>query len=105
MTLLALLSTLVAVALLVALTYYATRIAHALEAIGAREPSTRGRYGQSPSALSRIWFGVNAIEKQLSALPPQVTRLNDNLGELAEALARLKASLKSTLDTIEAQRG
>lgn len=104
-TLLALASALVAATLLVALVYLATVIAHTLEAIGANEPSTAGRSGEPPSYLARIWFGVNAIEKQLSALPGQAVRLNENLAELAAGMETLRSTLGAALAAVKRQAG
>lgn len=104
MTLLAVLSMLAAVALLATLAYFVTHIVHVLEAIGAREPSSSGRTGQRMSYLARISFGVRAIEKQVSALPPQATHLNDTLAELAQGMNALEQSLGGALEAIERQR-
>lgn len=103
MTLLMVLTMLAAVALLVALVYYAGNIANALEAIGAREPSLSNRGGEPRSLLSRIWFGVRAIETQVGALAPQATRLNENLEGLAEGMTTLKGVLKGALEAVEEQ--
>ncbi|CAN5664505.1 hypothetical protein BH24DEI1_BH24DEI1_01860 [soil metagenome] len=104
MTLLALLCALVAVAFLLVVAIFATHIVHTLEAIGSREPSSWGRLGGSTSLLSRIWFGVRAIETQVGALPPQATRLNENLANLAQGLGDLKASLAGALEAVQEQR-
>lgn len=101
--LLMVLTMLAAVALLAALAYYAWNIAVTLEAIGSREPSNTNRGGDKPSLLSRIAFGVGAIEHQVGALPPQATRLNENLEKLAGGMTALKAELKGALDAVEKQ--
>lgn len=104
MTLLMVLTTLAAVVLLVALAYFAGNIAKTLEAIGASEPSLSNRGGQARSLLSRIWFGLRAIDTQVAALVPQVTRLNNNLERLAEGMTTLKGALKDALEAVENQR-
>lgn len=104
-TLLMLLTTLAAVALLAVLAVYGWRIAALLEGIGNREPAHTNRGGDERSLLARIAFGVAAIERQVAALPPQATRLNESLALLAAAMTELKAELKGALDAIEAQRG
>ena len=58
MTLLMFLSAVVGLVFLLALAYFANRIARTLEAIGHQEPSSGGRVGASHSLLARIAFGV-----------------------------------------------
>lgn len=103
MVFLMLLTTLAAVALLVVLAYYAGNIAKTLEAIGASEPSTTNRGGEPRSLLSRIWFGVRAIDAQVAALVPQATKLNENLEQLAGGMTALKGALKGALEAVEEQ--
>lgn len=98
-----LLTTLAAVALLLVLAHFAGSIAQTLEAIGANEPSSSNRGGPR-SLLSRIWFGVRAIDHQVAALVPQATRLNENLEQLAGGMVALKVALKSALDAVEKQQ-
>lgn len=98
-----LLTTLAAVALLVVLVYYASNIARTLEAIGANEPSATNRGGEPRSLLSRIWFGVRAIDVQVAALVPQATKLNETLAQLATGMTALKGALKDALEAVENQ--
>lgn len=98
MTLAALASALVAVVFLVALAYFASRIAATLEAIGDREPSGGERIGSMPSFLARIAFGVSAIEKQVSHLLPEAERLNENLEDLAGSLVAIRDTVTATLE-------
>lgn len=101
--LLMVLTALAAVALLVVLALFAGTIARTLEAIGANEPSSSNRGGDPRSLLSRIWFGVRAIETQVGALAPQATRLNENLEALAAGMIALKGALKGALEAVEEQ--
>lgn len=87
------------------LVYFLTRIAQTLEAIGSREPSTIGRRSAYPSYLARIALGVSAIEKEVSALGPEATKLNEGLGKLAGGLEALKASVGGSLKAVEKQGG
>lgn len=103
MVLLMVLTMLAAVVLLVALVYFAANIADTLEAIGSRELSSTNRGGEPRSLLSRIWFGVRAIDVQVAALVPQATKLNENLEQLAGGMTALKGALKGALDAVEEQ--
>ena len=73
MVMLTVISVLGAVALFVALALFLRAIAMELEAIGG--PATR--FVAPANYLSKIRFGVRAIERQTEALAPQVTRLNE----------------------------
>lgn len=103
MTLLVSIAVLLAFLFLYLVVVYAARIAHGLESIGAREPSVSNRGGEARSYLSRIWFGVRAIEAQLASLGPQAKRLNRNLTHLVQGLSVLEQGLKGTLEAVERQ--
>ncbi len=105
MTLLMLLSAVVGLVFLLALAFFANRIAQTLEAIGHHEPSSEGRVGASMSLLARIAFGVGAIERQCSHLPPQAGRLNKNLEDLAAGLVAVRDCLGETLEAAGRQEG
>jgi hypothetical protein len=104
-TFLMFLTMLAAVAFLLVLAYFAGNIAKTLELIGANEPSTSNHGGDSKSFLSRIWFGVRAIDSQVAVLVPQATKLNQNLEALAGGMNALKGALKGALDAVEKQGG
>jgi hypothetical protein len=87
------------------LVYFLLRIAQTLEAIGSREPSTVGRRSAYTSYLARIALGVSAIEKEVSALGPEATRLNEGLAKLAGGLEALKTSVAGTVRAVEKQGG
>lgn len=97
------LTMLAAVALLLVLAHFAGRIALTLEAIGSNELSGSDRGGVPKSFLARIWFGVRAIDTEVGALAPQVTRLNENLETLAAGMTALKGALKAALEAVERQ--
>lgn len=103
MILLALLSAAVGLVFLLALAFFAHRIAQTLEAIGNREPSGGGRVGAPSSFLARIAFGVGAIERQVSHLGPQAGRLNNNLEQLAGGLVAVRDSVGGILEAVEGQ--
>ncbi|MFZ5991172.1 MAG: hypothetical protein ACOYW9_05295 [Deinococcota bacterium] len=105
MTFLALLTLLLFALFAAVLVYFLTAIARTLEAIGSREPSTVGHRSAYPSYLARIALGVSAIEKELSALGPQATRLNESLGKLVDGLKALKASVGGSIKAVERQGG
>lgn len=66
-----------------------------LEAIG----------GDPDSLLARVRWGVRAIEKQTSALGPQVTRLNDALERADEGLGSIRGHVVGVVDALERQGG
>ncbi len=93
--LLTVLSALAVVVLFGALVFYLIRIISALESIGGETP--RG-YSSRSSYLSKIAFGVRAIEQQTSHLGPEVTRLNESLGKAAGGLRSIDDHLGRTVE-------
>lgn len=100
--LLTVLSALAVVALFGALVFYLVRIISALESIGGETP--RG-YSSRSSYLSKIAFGLRAIEQQTGHLGPEVTRLNDSLGRAAEGLRSIDDHLGQTVEAAGRQEG
>ncbi len=98
-------SVIVAAAYIAVLAILGGRIADSLEAIGNREPSTSNRGGKQRSLLAKIWFGVRAIETQVSALPPQATQLNGQLEDLAGGLVAIRDSATGILGAAQRQGG
>ncbi len=98
-------SVVVAVVYIVVLFLFGRSIGDVLEAIGNREPSTSNRGGKQRSVLAKIWFGVRAIETQVGALPPQATRLNVQLGDLAGGLTAIRDSATGILAAAQRQKG
>ena len=101
--LLAILSAVAVVAFLLVLAALAIRIASTLESIGNREPSI-GHQGHM-SFLAKISLGVRAIEGQTSQLPPQATKLNQNLQPLAAGLIAVRDKLASIRERVQQQKG
>lgn len=66
-----------------ALVVFLRRIVSGLEAIG----------GSSTSSLAKISFGVRAIAKETSHLPPQVEQLNEGLTLLNARLGQVNSHL------------
>ena len=103
MTVLLMVLSVVAVLLLFgALVFYLIRIIQALESIGGETP--RG-YSSRSSYLSKIAFGVRAIEQQTGHLGPEVTRLNESLGQAAGGLKSIDDHLGSTVEAAGRQEG
>lgn len=81
----------VGVALLfIVLAAFLVAISRELEEIGG--PATR--FVTPTNYLSKIRFGVRAIERQTDALVPLVTRLNLGLAAVRDALRSLAAELE-----------
>lgn len=80
------LTALEALAFVGALVIFLRRIVHGLEAIG----------GSSTSSLAKIRFGLRAIAKETSHLPPQVEHLNAGLTALNTGLGQVNAHLAAT---------
>jgi hypothetical protein len=78
-----------------ALIYFLFKIVTALENIG----------GSSNSYLAKIRFGVRAIEKQSSALGPEVKALNERLASLTDRLALIDANLGATAKALGERKG
>lgn len=100
--LLTVLSALAVVVLFAALVFYLTRIIQALESIGGETP--RG-YSSRSSYLSKIAFGVRAIEQQTGHLGPEATRLNESLSRAAEGLRSIDGHLVRTIEAVGRQEG
>jgi hypothetical protein len=100
--LLAALSVLAVVVLFGALVFYLVKIIEALDSIGGETPSG---YSSRSSYLSKIAFGVRAIEQQTGHLGPEVTRLNENLVQAAQGLRSIDRHLVRTIEAVERQEG
>lgn len=102
LVLLTILSALAVVALFGALVFYLIQIISALESIGGETP--RG-YSSRSSYLSKIAFGVRAIEQQTGHLGPEVTRLNESLEKAAVGLRSIDDHLGRTIEAAGRQEG
>ena len=100
--LLAALSALAVVALFAALVFYLLKIIAALDGIGGETPSG---YSHRSSYLSKITFGLRAIERQTDHLGPEVTRLNESLSQAAEGLGSIDGHLARTIEAVGRQEG
>lgn len=100
--LLTVLSVIAVLVLFGALVFYLIQIISALESIGGETP--RG-YSSQSSYLSKIAFGVRAIEQQTGHLGPEVTRLNESLGGAAAGLRSIDAHLGGTIEAAGRQEG
>ena len=100
--LLAALSALAVVVLFAALVFYLLKIVETLDSIGGETPSG---YSSRSSYLSKIAFGVRAIEQQTGHLEPEVTRLNEGLARAAEGLGSIDAHLAQTIEAAGRQEG
>lgn len=96
MTVLLMVLTVLAVLLLFgALVFYLVKIIAALESIGGGTPKG---YSSRSSYLSKIAFGVRAIEQQTGPLGPEVSRLNESLGKASEGLKSIDGHLVGTIE-------
>lgn len=86
MTWLAVLSLVAVVAFFGMLAIFLRLIIGALDAIG----------GRGDSFLSRLRFGLRAIEVETGHMPGQVTQLNAGLAAIAEGLKAVDEGLKGT---------
>ena len=100
--LLAALSALAVVILFAALVFYLLGIIEALVSIGGETPSG---YSHRSSYLSKITFGLRAIERQTDHLGPEVTRLNGSLSQAAEGLGSIDGHLGKTIEAVGRQEG
>lgn len=100
-TLLMLLSIMGAAALFIALALFLTAITTQLEKIGGEEKG----YGVRASYLSRIRFGVRAIEVETGAIPRQVTRLNATLTSIRDGLIVVDNNLGGVIAAVSKQAG
>ena len=97
--LLALVSVIGAALLFVALALFLAAISRELETIGG--PATR--FLAPVNYLSKIRFGVRAIERQTDAIVPQVTRLNAGLSAIRDGLVVVDGHLASTIAAVSRQ--
>ena len=79
--------------LVVALVVFLVHIGNGLLVVG----------GFETSYLAKINFGVRAIEKETSALAPQVTQLNEGLAAVASGLQAIDQSLVRTIEAVSRQ--
>ncbi len=100
--LLTVLSALAVVVLFGALVFYLIQIVEVLESIGGQTPKG---YSSRASYLSKIAFGVRAIEQQTSHLGPEVTRLNEQLAQAMEGLRSIDGHLERTIEAAGRQEG
>jgi hypothetical protein len=93
--LLTVLTALAVLALVAVLVVYLIVIVAALERIG----------GSPTSLLAKIRLGVRAIEKETSALAPEVTQLNAGLTAIAGGLRAVDDELAGTVAAVATQGG
>ena len=104
-TLLVVVSLVVAVVYILVLFLFGRGIGHTLQEIGAHEPSVSNNGREPRSFLSRIWFGVRAIEAEVGHLAPEATRLNQDLAALAGGLDAIHRKVGAILEAAGAQTG
>lgn len=100
-TLLTIITALAVLALFAVLVFFLTQIIATLESIGGR----RMDYGNSSSYLSKIAFGVRAIQQQTRHLGPEVTRLNAGLNRAGDGLDAIDQNLVETIEAVQQQEG
>jgi hypothetical protein len=86
-------------ALFAALALFLRAIALTLEAIGG--PATR--FASPVNYLSKIRFGLRAIERQTDALVPYATTLNRGLGAIRDDVRTVDANLGGLIDAVTRQ--
>ena len=96
------LSALAVVVLFGALVFYLVKIIEVLDRIGGETPS---EYSHRSSYLSKIAFGLRAIERQTDHLGPEVTRLNESLDRAAEGSRRIDGHLVGNNVAVGRQEG
>lgn len=96
---LAVLSAIGVAALFLALGLFLNAIVRELEDIGG--PATR--FVTPVSYLSKIRFGVRAIERQTDAIVPQVTRLNGGLAAIRDGLRAVDGNLGGLIEAVSRQ--
>jgi len=101
MTLLTIISVAGAAALFVALALFLRAITRALEDIGG--PATR--FETPVNYLSKIRYGVRAIEIQTGGIAPNVIKLNTGLGAVAGGLVAVDTNLAGVIDAVVRQEG
>lgn len=95
MTILTLLTAILALVFLGALAYALIRIDALLDSIG----------GTPTSYLAKLRFGLRAIERETSHLPPQVEKINAGLGDIAGGLVAVNGHLEGTIAGLKKQDG
>lgn len=80
-----------------ALVFYLIQIIETLENIGGETPKG---YSSESSYLSKISFGVRAIERQTGNLGPEAGRLNEGLAEVEEGLRSIEDHLGRTAEAV-----
>lgn len=95
MVVLAWLSTVLVIVFFLVLAVGLIKISAMLRAIG----------GTPTSYLAKLRLGLRAIETETGHLEPQVTRLNQDFGQVAEGLDGIDAHLAGTLEAIKGQEG
>jgi len=98
-TLLMALSVIGASALFIALALFLFAITNALETIGGEAKG----YGANASFLSKIRFGVRAIETHTGMIAPQVTQLNTTLTKVRDGLIVVDANLAGVIAAVSRQ--
>lgn len=93
MTILTLLTAILALVFLGALAYALIRIDALLDSIG----------GTPTSYLAKLRFGLRAIERETSHLPPQVEKINAGLGDIAGGLVAVNGHLEGTIAALKKQ--
>lgn len=86
-------------ALFVALALFLVAISRELEEIGG--PASR--FVAPVNYLSKIRFGVRAIERQTDAIVPQVTRLNGGLAGVRDGLRAIDDNLAGAIQDVSRQ--
>lgn len=93
-------------ALVAVLVVGVTKIIVTLERVGGGSMSYMGEnMGDRLSGLAKIRWGLRAIEHQTSAIEPQVSRLNEGLVGLDDALGEVETGLEGLVEALEAQGG
>jgi hypothetical protein len=92
-TLLMALSALLVLVFLGALAYALIKINFVLETIG----------GTPMSYLAKLRFGLRAIERETSHLPPAVGKINQSLEEIAAGLVEVDRRLAGTVEALNKQ--
>ena len=91
------LSVLAVLTLFGALVFYLIQIIQTLESIGGETPKG---YSSESSYLSKISFGVRAIERQTGHLGPEASRLNEGLAEVEERFRSTEDHLARTAEAL-----
>ena len=95
MDIILMLSTIIAVVLLVVvLVRYLTKIIALLNSIG----------GNGDSYLAKLRLGLRAIETETGHLPTEVTKLNEALSNTADGLVAVNKNLEGTIEAVLAQK-